>query len=98
LLALADASGEQGVRDQVRTAAQTARQGSTEREADLIAYARTRCGLGTARPMGDRPTAVLARARAGEEQDRARLRQVARDEPLVQHLALLDPDLLGLVR
>ncbi len=99
LLALADARGDGG--DALRgSALDAARAGVADpgRDGDLARYVLVR--LGAASDGGAdsrRPTAVLARARAGAADARDALPAAAAEDPLVGHLASLDPALRTLL-
>jgi tetratricopeptide (TPR) repeat protein len=67
------------------------------RSSDLVAYVRAQQGAFDP-PTGDRPTAILARARSGDAAARDALPSAAARDPLVRHLGLLDPDLEELLR
>jgi serine/threonine protein kinase/tetratricopeptide (TPR) repeat protein len=66
-------------------------------EGDLGAYVQA-CASGGSPPTSTRPTAVLARARAGGQQARANLPSRARERELVLTLIRLDPELDPLLR
>lgn len=66
-------------------------------EGDLAAYVQA-CAGGGSPPNSTRPSAVLARARAGVAEARAQLAGRARERELVLTLVRLDPDLDPLLR
>jgi tetratricopeptide (TPR) repeat protein/predicted Ser/Thr protein kinase len=67
------------------------------RDRDLAAYVRAQLGRSDP-PSGERPTAILARARSGDAAARDALSAAGEQDPLVLHLSLLDPELRKLVR
>jgi tetratricopeptide (TPR) repeat protein len=67
------------------------------RDRDLAAYVLAQGGP-VVPPTGDRPTAILVRARLGDEAARSALSSAAARDPLVLHLAKLDPELAPLVQ
>ncbi len=97
LVALADAvapTDEAGAA-KLRTDATAMGQRASEadgRDGDLAAYALAALGRRAPARAGDRPTAVLARARAGERTD---LEAARAADPLVDCLVRLDPTLAG---
>ncbi|MCO5170726.1 MAG: tetratricopeptide repeat protein [Planctomycetes bacterium] len=86
-----------GLEGEARAAA--AGRPADERDAHLAAYAALRLGTtGDAPRRGGAETWVLAPARAGDASARAALREAAARDPLVRHVALLDPALAPLLR
>ena len=67
------------------------------RDRDLAAYVLAHLGPVQA-PTGDRPTAILVQARVGDPAARSALSSAGERDPLVLHLAILDPDLATLVQ
>ena len=92
--ALLDLSGP---RAEARQVAGTTRLLLSGREADLCGWVLVRAGLPYA-PEGERPSATLVRAAAGDAAALAGLRAAADQDPLIRHLALLDPALAVRVR